>query len=91
VTSALTDDAEVVALRERVVVVEAQFRAVRAERGRLAAEVQRLRVGNQRLQTRIGELAAQVKQLRRASTRQAAPFSKDRPGPIPRRPGRKPD
>jgi hypothetical protein len=47
-----------------------------AERDRLVAEVERLRVDNQRLQTRLGELAAQVKQLRRASKRQAAPFSK---------------
>jgi hypothetical protein len=82
VTSALNDDAEVVALRERVAVVEAQFRAVRAERDRLAAEAERLR-------TRVGELVAQVEQLRRAAKRQAAPFSKNTPTPNPGRPGRK--
>ena len=87
--SALKDHAEVAALRERVAVVEAQFRVVRAERDRLAAEVERLRVDNQRLQTRVGELAAQVEQLRRASKRQAAPFSKNTPTPNPTRPGRK--
>lgn len=52
-------------LRERVAVVQAQFRTVRAERDRLAAWVERLRVDNQRLQT-VGALAAQVEQLRRA-------------------------
>jgi hypothetical protein len=34
-------------------------------------------VDNQRLQTRLGELAAQVEQLRRAAKQQAAPFSKN--------------
>jgi len=89
VTSGLKDNAEVAVLRERVAMVEAQFRAVRAERDRLAGEVERLRVDNQRLQTRVGELAAQVEQLRRAGKRQAAPFSRDTPIPYPRRPGRK--
>jgi transposase len=79
----------VTALRERVAMVEAQFRAVRAERDRLAGEVEQLRVDNQRLQTRVGELAAQVEELRRAGKRQAAPFSKNTPTPYPRRPGRK--
>ena len=88
-TSALKDNAEVAVLRERVAMVEAQFRAVRAEHDRLVAEVERVRVDNQRLQTRVGELAAQVEQLRRASKRQAAPFSKNTPTPNPRRPGRK--
>jgi transposase len=83
------DNAEVTALRERVAMVEAQFRAVRAERDRLAGEVEQLRVDNQRLQTRVGELAAQVEELRRAGKRQAAPFSKNTPTPYPRRPGRK--
>ena len=70
-------------LRERVVVVEAECRAVRAERDRLAGEVQRL-------QARVDALVAQVEELRRAGKRQAAPFSKERPNPHPRRPGRKP-
>jgi hypothetical protein len=47
VTGALNDDAEVAALRGRVAVVQAQFRAVRAERDRLAAEVEQLRVACQ--------------------------------------------
>jgi transposase len=62
----------------------------RATRDQLAAEVERLRVDNQRLRTRVDELTAQVEQLRRASKRQAAPFSKDTVVPHPRRPGRKP-
>jgi hypothetical protein len=70
-------------LRKRVAMVEAQFRAVRAERDRLAGEVERLWVDNQRLQIRVGELAAQVEELRRAGKRQAAPFSKNTPPPTP--------
>src|SRR6266508_5611494 len=56
-------------LRERVVVVEAECQALRAERD---------------------QFAGQVEELRRVGRRQAAPFSKDRPSPHPRRPGRKP-
>ena len=70
-------------LRERVVVVE-------AERDRLGGEVERLTAENQRLRARVGELVGQVEELRRAGKRQAAPFSKNRPAPHPRRPGRKP-
>ena len=44
---------------------------------------------NQRLQAHVDELAAQVEGLRRASKRQAAPFSKGTTVPRPRRPGRK--
>jgi transposase len=77
-------------LRERVGVVEAECRAVRAERDQLAGQVERLAGENQRLQTRVGELLAQVEEPRRVGKRQAAPFSKDRPNPHPRRPGRKP-
>ena len=77
-------------LRERVVVVEAECQAVRAERDRLAGQVEWLASENQRLQTRVRELVAQVEELRRVGKRQAAPFSKDRPSPHPRRPGRKP-
>jgi len=67
---------EIDALRER---------AERAEREReaLRREVERLRRENERLR---GELEA----ARRAGCRQAAPFSKNRPSPHPRRPGRKP-
>ena len=77
-------------LRKRVGVVEAQCRAVRADRDRLAGQVERLTGENQRLKARVGELVARVEELRRAGKRQAAPFSKDRPSPHPRRPGRKP-
>src|SRR4029453_6356473 len=59
------------------------------ERDGLAGEVERLRADNQRLVARVGELACQVEELRRAGKRQAAPFSKDRPAAHPRRPGRK--
>jgi transposase len=76
-------------LRERVVVVEAQCRAVEAERDRLAGQVERLADENQRLQGRVRELVCQVEELRRAGKRQAAPFSKNRPARNPRRPGRK--
>jgi transposase len=69
--------------------VEAELVAARATRDQLAAEFERLRVDNQRLRARVGELAAQVEQLRRASKRQAAPFSKGTTVPRPRRPGRK--
>jgi transposase len=77
-------------LRERVVVVEAECRAVRAERDRLAGQVERLAGENQRLQTRVGELVCRVEELQRAAKRQAAPFSGERPCRNPRRPGRKP-
>src|SRR5215470_17315654 len=76
-------------LRQRVAGLEAECQAARAERDQLVSEVERLRVDNQRLQDRIGALAGQVEQLRRAGKRQAAPFSKDRPTPSPRRPGRR--
>src|SRR6266581_8455777 len=69
-------------LRERVAVVEAERRALRAERDRLAGTVKRL-------QARVDALTAQVEELRRAGKRQAAPFSRDRPSSSPRRPGRK--
>jgi transposase len=76
-------------LRERVAVVETHCRALQAERDQLAGQVERLQGENQRLRARVGELACQVKELRRAGRRQAAPFSKDRPAPHPRWPGRK--
>jgi hypothetical protein len=79
----------VTVLRQRVAVLEAEDQRVRAERDQLAGQVERLEVGNQQLRARIGELAWQVEELRRAGRRQAAPFSKDRSNPSPRRPGRK--
>ena len=41
-------------LRERVVVVEAECQALRAERDQLACQVERLASENQRLQARVG-------------------------------------
>jgi hypothetical protein len=79
----------VTVLRQRVAVLETEDQRVRAERDQLAGQVERLEVGNQQLRARIGQLAWQVEELRRAGRRQAAPFSKDRPNPSPRRPGRK--
>lgn len=60
-------------------------RAERAERERdaLRRELERVRRENERLRK---ELDA----ARRAGKRQAAPFSKNRPAPDPKRPGRKP-
>jgi transposase len=77
-------------LGERVVVVEAECQAVRAERDQLAGQVERLTGETRRLQARVRELEAKVEELRRAGKRQAAPFSKDQPSPHPGRPGRKP-
>jgi hypothetical protein len=73
---------ELAALRGRVA-VQAELVAARATRDQLAAEFERLRVDNQRLRPRVGELAAQVEQLPRASKRQAAPFSKGTVVPRP--------
>lgn len=83
-------EVELAALRGRVTMVEAEPVTARATHDQLAAEVERLRVDNQRLRTRVDELIAQVEQLRRASKRQAAPFSKGMVVRHPRRPGRKP-
>jgi transposase len=77
-------------LREQGLVVEAECQAVRAERDQLASQVERFASETRRLQARVGELEAKVEELRRVGRRQAAPFSKDRPSPHPRRPGRKP-
>jgi hypothetical protein len=81
---------ELAALGGRVTMVEAELVTAQATHDQLAAEVERLRVDNQRLRTRVDELTAQVEQLRRASKRQAAPFSKGMVVLHPRRPGRKP-
>jgi hypothetical protein len=74
---------ELAALRGRVAMVEAELVALRAARDQLATEVERLSSENRRLQSRVGELAAQVEELRRASRRQAA-----RSPRAPRRPTR---
>jgi transposase len=83
-------EVELAALCGRGTMVEAELVTARATRDQLAAEVERLRLDNQRLRTRVDELTAQVEQLRRASKRQAAPFSKGMAVSHPRRPGRKP-
>ena len=57
-------------------------RAERAEREALRRENERLRRDNERLREAL-------EAARRAGCRQAAPFSKNRPAPQPRRPGRK--
>jgi transposase len=83
-------EVELAALRGRVTMVEAEIVTARATHDQLAAEVERLRMDNQRLRTRVDELTAQVEQLRRASKRRAAPFSIGMVVLHPRRPGRKP-
>lgn len=60
-------------------------RAERAEREREA-----LRRENERLRRENERLREELETARRAGSRQAAPFSKNRPSPHPRRPGRKP-
>src|SRR6516164_5733154 len=42
------------------------------------------------LRRRIAELEAQLAEARRAGKRQAAPFAKGPPKPLPKKPGRKP-
>lgn len=42
------------------------------------------------LEARVAQLEAETEQLRRAGKRQAAPFSRGKPGENPKRPGRKP-
>ncbi len=86
-TRGLKDNAEVACCASGSQWWKPNSGAVRAERDRLAAQVERLRVDNQRLQTRVGELAAQVEELRRAGKRQAAPLSKNTPTPLPQTAG----
>ena len=69
--------------RERVGRAEAERERLRHELDRVERERDRLRRENDRLKKEL-DLA------RRAGKRQAAPFSKNRPVPHPRRPGRKP-
>jgi len=70
------------ALRERAERAEREREALQRARDVLQRENDRLRRENDRLRH---ELEA----ARRAGARQAAPFSKNRPSPHPRRPGRK--
>jgi hypothetical protein len=56
----------------------------------LRAELARLREENARLQEQLAAALAEIERLRRASKRQATPFSTGTRTPQPRRPGRKP-
>jgi len=58
----------------------AELEAALAERDRRIAELDR----------RVAELERLIEELRRGGKRQAAPFSKGKPKPDPKRPGRKP-
>jgi transposase len=80
---------EVTLLRQQAALLAAERQTAQAERDQLASELERLLREHQRLQTRVGELVAQVEELRRASKRQAAPFSKATTTANPNRPGRK--
>lgn len=57
---------------------------------RLGAENERLRGERDRLKARVKELEGKVEELRRASKRQAAPFSRGKRKEKPGRPGRRP-
>lgn len=63
---------------------------MRAENARLRAENERLRGERGRLRARVKELEGKVEELRRASKRQAAPFSRGERSKTPGRPGRRP-
>lgn len=63
---------------------------LRAERDQLAAGKEALAGEVERLKTRVGALQAKLDEARRASKRQAAPFSRGKPKAKPARPGRKP-
>ena len=60
-----------------------------AENDGLRVENGRLRGQGERLKARVKELEDRVEELRRASKRQAAPFSRGEPSGSPRRPGRR--
>ena len=69
--------------------LEARCSALSAENGQLWDEVVRLTGENERLRSRVGKLECDLEEARRASKRQAAPFSRGEPKPGPRRPGRR--
>jgi len=70
--------------------VAAENVVLRAENARLCAENERLRGELARREERVRVLEARVEELRRASKRQAAPFSRGECKRAPRRPGRRP-
>lgn len=65
------------------------LQALRAEVERLRQENERLRQESERLRRELDEVRADLDQARRQSRRQAAPFSKGPPKPLPKKPGRK--
>ena len=69
--------------------LEARCSALSAENGQLWDEVVRLTGENERLRSRWEAGSVILGEARRASKRQAAPFSRGEPKPGPRRPGRR--
>lgn len=67
----------------------AACRRHRRQTRRLEREVLRLRAENQELREEVGRLQQLLEAERRATKRQAAPFSKGEPKAAPKRPGRK--
>jgi transposase len=67
----------------------ADLNDLRAQLERLRQDNERLRLDNERLQRELAQARAELEQSRRASKRQAAPFSKGSPKPLPKKPGRK--
>jgi transposase len=67
-----------------------ELQELRALLGQLRSEVERLTHQNDRLRQENQRLEAELEQTRRAAKRQAAPFSKGPPKPLPKTPGRKP-
>jgi transposase len=76
-------EAENAALRAESTQLRGENVVLRAQNADLSGENERLRRDNQRL-------LARVEELERAGKRQAAPFSRNKPTPDPKRPGRKP-
>jgi transposase len=70
--------------------LESERARLEGEARRLEAEHDRLRVENERLRARNERLREEIQALRRAAKRQAAPFSKGKPEPNPKRAGRRP-
>jgi transposase len=86
-----------VGLRQRLAEAQAENAVLRtenagprAEAASLREENTRLHHDNQQLHGRVEQLQTQVEQLQRQGKRQAAPFSRNKPKPDPKRPGRKP-
>jgi transposase len=67
-----------------------EYERLEHERARLEREVERLRRDRERLEKERDQLKHELDLARRATKRQAAPFSKGGPKAHPKRPGRKP-